>query len=554
MTSLPPHTQLKQGTYTILETAGEPGGFGIAYRASWESMARDVAIKELFISDSHFCSRAQSGREIVTTVEKQQEFTDYIDKFKEEAKHLFDLHHENVVRVYDYFEENNTAYIVMEYLAGESLADHVYSKGKLEEREALDLMEKLCKTVSTLHNKGIIHRDISPENIMFREAGTPVLIDFGLAREHISRKTKTMVAYRAGYSPLEAYSSSGAKSSQSDIYSLGAVLYFMLIGEDPPEVTQLAHGAEELRLPAELNQHFQGAINKAMQIKINARPASANELLSEMKGGSGHLKNRSHKAPPIEVSSAIAYTSCPITGMEFAKVPGGNFTMGDVWGDGADNEKPTHKVTVSPFLLGKHPVTQAQWLMVMGGENPAGLIRADLVDPNKPVVNISWDDAQEFIKRFYRKTGLKSRLPSEAEWEYAARSGGFDHKWAGTDHESYLSDYAYYAKGHWKRTGYNKYSRIGSPAEVGERLANDLGLYDMSGNVMEWCEDIWHDNYENAPSDAAAWIKEGNSSLRVCRGGSWYCPAIDCRISNREKHSKGLAGAGFGFRLALDSK
>jgi formylglycine-generating enzyme required for sulfatase activity len=235
---------------------------------------------------------------------------------------------------------------------------------------------------------------------------------------------------------------------------------------------------------------------------------------------------------------------CPVTGMEFVIVPAGSYQMGDVWGDMYDGCKPVHTVEIPEFQLGKYPVTQAQWLAVMGGENPAASSGEKFVHPDKPVINVSWDDAQEFVDRLNRKTENRFgyRLPSEAEWEYAARSGGSRDKWSGTSNESGVSGYAHCDQG-----------LDSSTIKVGGKRPNDLGLYDMSGNVWEWCQDVWYDNYNGAPSDGSAWMSEGGAA-RVYRGGSWGDSAADCRSAGRGRCGRGFCSGSLGFRLLQDSK
>jgi len=231
---------------------------------------------------------------------------------------------------------------------------------------------------------------------------------------------------------------------------------------------------------------------------------------------------------------------CPVTGMEFVNIPAGEFQMGDVWGDGGGNEKPTHLVTVPAFQLVKYPVTQSQWLEVMGGENPAASSGEKFVHPDKPVINVSWDDAHEFISRLNRKSGCSYRLPSEAEWEYAARSGGSRDKYSGTSCEASLSAYGEYCD----KNGDDR------THSVGRKRPNDLGLYDMSGNVWEWCEDSWHKDYEGAPCDGSAWTSGGYSSQRVCRGGSWFNSSRCCRVAFRLRSHQGDRVCSLGFRLS----
>ena len=212
-------------------------------------------------------------------------------------------------------------------------------------------------------------------------------------------------------------------------------------------------------------------------------------------------------------------------------IKGGTFDMGSNEQDAA---KPIHKVTVSDFHLCKYPVTQGQWKQIMG-KNPGHFTG----DDNLPVEQVSWHDAQEFIKALNKKTGKTYRLPSEAEWEYAAKGGNQskDFKYAGSND---LKEVSWYHKNSGSKTH-----------PVGQKKPNDLGLYDMSGNVWEWCEDTWHPNYEGAPADGSAWTK-GDSSGRVVRGGSWSHGDSDCGVVLRGSGMAGLRGSDIGFRLAQD--
>lgn len=219
---------------------------------------------------------------------------------------------------------------------------------------------------------------------------------------------------------------------------------------------------------------------------------------------------------------------------EMVAVKGGTFTMGATSEQGSDaysNEKPTHSVTLSDYYIGKFEVTQALWKAVMGS-NPS-YFKGD----NLPVESVSWNDCQEFIKKLNQMTGQNFRLPTEAEWEYAARGGNKSngYKYSGSNN---IGDVAWY-------TGTINSS---GTKPVGTKSPNELGIYDMSGNVWEWCQD-WYGNYSSGSQTNPTGPSSG--SRRVLRGGSWYYYAWDCRVSNRSRNSPGGRDYDFGFRVVL---
>jgi sulfatase modifying factor 1 len=219
--------------------------------------------------------------------------------------------------------------------------------------------------------------------------------------------------------------------------------------------------------------------------------------------------------------------------MEFVFVKGGCFKMGDIFGDGEADEKPVHEVCVDDFYMAKYPVTQSQWKAVMR-ENPS---RFRECGNACPIDSVTWKEAIEFIGKFNLRTKKAHRLPTEAEWEYAARSGGLDEKWAGTNNETGLADYAWYSR----NSGYK-------PHPVGLKRPNGLGLYDMTGNVWQWVEDYYGEKYySDSPRNNPK--GPGSGKLRVLRGGSWYYSAQDVRTSARFHGEPAFRSNDFGFRI-----
>ena len=232
--------------------------------------------------------------------------------------------------------------------------------------------------------------------------------------------------------------------------------------------------------------------------------------------------------------SMVAYAAPDI---EMVPVKGGCYRMGDTFGDGGKNEKPVHQVCVDNFSIGKYLVTQAQWQAVMGN-NPSHFKECG---PNCPVEQVSWEDVQKFIRRLNEQTGKHYRLPSEAEWEYAARSGGKHEQWAGTSVLAELGDYAWFEDNSSEKT-----------QPVGTRRPNGLGLYDMSGNVWEWCKDRYDaDYYKKSPQKNPRGAASGSS--RVMRGGSWCLSEGLIRAASRNYRDPSRRLNCIGFRLALSA-
>ena len=219
--------------------------------------------------------------------------------------------------------------------------------------------------------------------------------------------------------------------------------------------------------------------------------------------------------------------------IEFVNIPAGSFMMGS---DAYSDEQPIHRVNVKAFRMSKYPITQKQYLAVME-DNPSGFKG----DENCPVDSVSWHQAVEFCQKLSQRTGQTVRLPSEAEWEYACRAGSTGEYCFGDD-ESKLGSYAWYDQNSEKKTH-----------PVGKKSSNAWGLHDMHGNVWEWCEDIYHENYQGAPSDGTAWVNGGDRDQKVLRGGSWKDIAWYCRAAYRDGINARLQLNLVGFRLLLAS-
>jgi formylglycine-generating enzyme required for sulfatase activity len=221
---------------------------------------------------------------------------------------------------------------------------------------------------------------------------------------------------------------------------------------------------------------------------------------------------------------------------EIVFVKGGCFQMGDIFGKGDEDERPVHKVCVDDFYIGKYEVKQREWVEIMGA-NPSGFKDCN----DCPVENVSWVDVSKYIKKLREKTGKKYRLPTEAEWEYAARSGGKKDLWAGTSDDVKLGDYAW-----------NYYNADESTHPVGQKKPNWLGIYDMSGNVSEWVWDGYNKKYyETSPKDNPKAPLDEHEIERVFRGGSWISNPWAIRTTDRSRYAPDTKDPVCGFRLAL---
>lgn len=195
-----------------------------------------------------------------------------------------------------------------------------------------------------------------------------------------------------------------------------------------------------------------------------------------------------------------------------------------------DSERPQHQVTIAPFLMSQFPVTQAQWETVRG-HNPSHFKGANL-----PVELVFWHEAIEFCQKLSQNSGKDYRLPSEAEWEYACRAGTTTANHCG---ETITHELANFSRG--------------KTTEVGSFPPNAFGLYDMHGNVLEWCQDTWHSNYEGAPTDGSAWIEGRDDRLKVVRGGSWASSPRHCRSAYRYYYGPGVRTYYLGFRVVCSA-
>jgi len=238
-------------------------------------------------------------------------------------------------------------------------------------------------------------------------------------------------------------------------------------------------------------------------------------------------------------------------------IEGGTFQMGSKQ---SEEEQPIHKVQIPSFHLGRYAVTVEEYLhfaeetrsnfpewmeegskynIYTGTDEYYKQHGTAINNKNHPIVGVSWDNVQSYCAWLTQETSKSYRLSSEVEWEYAARGG------------KHQNPYLYSGSNHLKEVGWYYKNSHGTIKAIGQKLPNRLGLYDMSGNVWEWCEDHWHDSYKGAPKDGSAWLDQSkNNRLRVLRGGSWSNVDNDCRVSSRYGHDHDFRDGIVGFRVS----
>lgn len=294
MFNLKTGSTLHGGKYIIEKMLGQ-GGFGITYLASQPMLNRKVAIKEFFYKE--FCNRDESNNTI-SVISKGGEDTvkKFRAKFLKEARTIASLKHANIIEVYDVFEENGTAYYVMEFVEGETLTDLVKKNGKLDEKTALSYIQKVASALSYIHQKHINHLDIKPSNIMLRNRDNEVIvIDFGMAKHYDVKTgdgtTTTPIGISPGFAPLEQYRQGGVSSftPESDIYSLGATLYKLVTGETPMEASALLEEGGIQKVDG-VSSSTSNAIVAAMQTSKSKRPKTVEDFLDIL-----HVQNNQKK-------------------------------------------------------------------------------------------------------------------------------------------------------------------------------------------------------------------------------------------------------------------
>ncbi|MGC9524012.1 MAG: SUMF1/EgtB/PvdO family nonheme iron enzyme [Limnospira sp.] len=520
--------------------------------------------------------------------------------FDQEARRLEELgKHSQIPELLAYFTADNRQYLVQEFIDGETLQQELENNGAFTENQIRSLLKDLLTVLDFVHRRNVIHRDIKPENIIRRKSDKKlVLVDFGAAKQ-VPRTslsvTGTIIGSAEYCAPEQAM---GKPKYASDLYSLGVTCLHLLTQTSPSDLYDPLETEWVWRDYLNGNPVSDpfGKILDRLVETYKKRYQSVAEVLADLQPSSGTVQSQPPIKVPVQIKTQTfkfeidtleekgflglltgrkisrrrGQAECVIEDLgngvtlEMVLIPGGTFLMGSPSNEGYDWEKPQHRVTVQPFLMGKYPVTQEQWRQVAGFPK----LRRDLKpDPsnfkglNLPVEKVSWYDAIEWCARLSKKIGKPYRLPSEAEWEYAARAGTTTPFHVGetltTDLANYDGNYTYGsgAKGVFRK----KTTPVGY-----FQHANAFGLYDIHGNVREWCADPWHENYNGAPSEGRVWDGKNiydnyvdnlvnllnAKERRVLRGGSWNSNPVYCRCAFRGRYVPDFLVNDLGFRVS----
>ncbi len=496
----------KLDRYEIVNFLGS-GGMGEVYLAKQISLERTVALKILPPSLQH-----------------DEEMK---KRFLREAKAMARVSHPHVVTIFEVGECQGVNYFAMEYLP-KSLAQELgeapmaeeetvrimrqKEPGVLSVEHGLQLLRDILAGLEAIHEEGIVHRDLKPQNILITAKGRAKIADFGIARlDSASRMTMTQARLGTeAYAAPEQWSDAGHVDQRADIYSMGVLMYRMWTGRLP----QGRFKDPRHYLP-DLPVHVEQVIYKCIEIEPSDRFAQAKDLASALFAASSKAPEDEQPKKSIVLRPQTPDRAAEL-GIKWVRVPAGAFKMGDTFGDGFTHERPVHMVQLDEFYLAQTPVTVAQYQVF------CKVTRKEMPDPpewgwfdDHPMVNVTWQDAVDFCK------WVGVRLPTEAEWEYAAREGGRKIKWSGTSNESKLDEYAWYDK-----------NSGGKTHAVAKKRPNGLGLYDMSGNVDEWCSDWYGEDYYGY--DVVKNPQGPNTGdSRIMRGGCYFYNSPHCRVSER---------------------
>jgi formylglycine-generating enzyme required for sulfatase activity/predicted Ser/Thr protein kinase len=555
--------------YRALKILGQ-GGFGRTFLAIDEDKpSQPYCVIKQFLPQAQGTNNQEKAGEL----------------FKQEAIQLEHLgKHQQIPELFAHFIQDHRQYLVQEYIEGQNLLQELAETGAFSETKIVNLLEDLLPVLAFIHQKLVIHRDIKPENIIRRKSDNKLfLVDFGAAKVATNTALARIATVLGSVEYVAPEQWAGKPIFASDLYSLGVTCIHLLTNIDDPGCL-FDFGKDDWvwrnYLTVKINNTLSQVLDKLLQKGTEKRFQTAQEVLEALEltvkpisfsnpfilEGLPELQQLTAKPTPSLKTVSFETVTVNSTGqaqaqilseningiiLDLAVIPARTFRMGSPSSEleREDNEGPQHTVNIGSFLIGQYAVTQAQWRAVAGLPKRQINLNSDpssFKGYNLPVENVNWFDAVEFCDRLSQFTGHTYRLPSEAEWEYACRAATTTPFYFGetitTDLVNYDGNYTY---GSGPKGIYRQKTTV-----VGSFPPNAFGLYDMHGNVWEWCADPWHGNYNSAPTDGSVWESGGNTQYRVLRGGSCYDDPWDCRGADRFRNGPGgRYGWAFGFRV-----
>ena len=567
------------GDYLVLDRIGA-GGMGQVFKARHRRMDRIVALKVMSVAT--------------------MQNADSVKRFEREVRVAAKLVHSNIVTAYDAGLHDGVHYLVMEYVEGPDLSSLVREQGKLPVKQACEFIAQAARGCAFAHSKGIIHRDIKPGNLLVDRDNTVKVLDMGLAKftgggvgDVMSEGELTQSGEVMGtvdYMAPEQAINTNAADSKSDVYGLGCTLYRLLTGESvyggQTTVEKiLAHREKPIpalrqvlpEVPLALETLFSRMLSKqpadrpTMQDVADALTMIDSATFSHTGGPSpgeasviATLKPQAvgtDRKKPLKLFAATGVIAILISlgiwlgragdphdprptgnknsiGMEFVEIPKGKFLMGE-------GSNAVAVILTKPFLLGKYEVTQGQFKKVMGTE--PWLYKADVqIGEDNAASHVDWNDATAFCQRLTDTdhkngklpAGESYRLPTDAEWEYACRAGT-QTTWSFGNDGSQLGNYGWF-------DGNSKHVGQGYAHKVGMKKPNLAGLFDMHGNVFEWCSDWYGDKLSGGVDP----VGPGGGSDRMHRGSCWWHDPGSCRSAYRCGDVPSYRNSLMGFRVA----
>ncbi len=587
--------------FRLIEPIGE-GGMSAVYKAI------DLRRVEARAANTHVAVK-------LLTV-PISDFTRSLEVLQGEAQKLQMLPHPNIVHVIDCDRHGRTVFMTMEYLAGESLKRKMNApdfKG-MPTKNAARIIDAIASGLTFAHRRGIVHGDLKPGNVLITDSDEVKIIDFGIARLMTREPGATIAgderpklsALTPPYASPEMLEN-GTPDPRDDIYGLACIAHELLTGRHPFE-RRVANEARDSALKLVRHRPLTAAQFKAiahgLEFDRAKRTPSAEQFAEEFRGrsGVGGATRAVLGGAVLLAALCAAYflsagrlltwmplhrpAAAPVPGEVFRDcptcplmktLPPGRFAQGAAANDqdAAALERPQHRVAIAyPLGIGVNEVTVGEFRQFAAatGYHAASCATYDGAwkeragfdwqnvgykqTPTHPVACVSWRDARDYAAWLSKKTGQKYRLPSESEWEYSARAGsGAARPWSdssGACANANVADQS--AAQHYPGWTVDPCSDgYVYTAPVGTFRANAFGLYDMLGNVAEWVQDCWHDDYQGAPADGSAWMSAGCTE-HALRGGSWFTNPARVNVSARNRFDEGYRSNSVGFRLVREIK